>query len=243
MNKNGVVLEERGNRVVIATGLTKKSSNAKTGGMVQIYILHRHESPVAAVKSGADGVICGDCKHRDTDFKHRTCYVNVGQGPTSVYRAYRRGAYRKVNRREYGELFGGRTVRFGSYGDPAFMKPETIAGIASVADKWTGYTHQWKRKPSLKGVLMASVDTPAEAEAAKASGWRYFRVAPFGDANKLQGEISCPASAEAGKRTVCADCKLCDGARHQDVRKNIVIQDHSAIKRTNDSLIQIQGVK
>jgi hypothetical protein len=90
---------------------------------------------------------------------------------------------------------------------------------------------------------MASVDTPSEADQAAASGWRYFRVTPFGDANKLQGEISCPASAEAGKRTVCADCKLCDGARHQDARKNIVIQDHSAIKRTNDSLIQIQGVR
>jgi len=243
MNKNGVILEERGNRVVIATGLKRKSSNSKTGGMVQIYILHRHESPVAAVKSGADGIICGDCPHRNTDFKRRTCYVNVGQGPTSVYRAYRRGAYRKANRREFSSLFGGRTVRFGSYGDPAFMKTETIQGIASVAEKWTGYTHQWTRRPDLQGYLMASVDTPSEAAQAAASGWRYFRVSPFGDSRKLQGEISCPASAEAGKRTVCADCKLCDGARPQDGRKNIVIQDHSSIKRTNNSLIQIQGVR
>ena len=75
MNKNGVVLEERGNRVVIATGLTKKSSNAKTGGMIQIYILHRHESPVDAVKSGADYANCGDCKHRSRTFKKRACFV------------------------------------------------------------------------------------------------------------------------------------------------------------------------
>jgi hypothetical protein len=243
MNKNGVVLEERGNRVVIATGLTKKSPNSKTGGMIQIYILHRHESPVAAVKSGADYTNCGTCKHRSQDFKERGCFVNVGQGPSSVFKAYRRGAYRKATRREFSSLFGGRTVRFGSYGDPAFMKPETIQGIASVAEKWTGYTHQWTKRPDLQSYFMASVDTPAEADQAAASGWRYFRVSPFGDSRKLQGEISCPASAEAGKRTVCADCKLCDGARQGDARKNIVIQDHSTIKRTNNSLIQIQGVR
>jgi hypothetical protein len=160
-----------------------------------------------------------------------------------VFRAYRRGAYRKATSREFATLFGGRTVRFGAYGDPAFIRPETIKRIAAVSDKWTGYTHQWATRPDLQPYLMASVDTPSEADQAAASGWRYFRVSPFGDANKLAGEISCPASAEAGKRTVCADCKLCDGARCDDARKNIVIQDHSSIKRTNDSLIQIQGVK
>jgi len=224
-------------------GLTRKSSNSKTGGMVQVYILHRHLSPVAAVKSGADYVNCGDCKHRDSDFKRRTCYVNVGQGPTAVFRAYRRGAYRKATKREFASLFGGRTVRFGAYGDPAFMRTGTIKGIASVAAKWTGYTHQWHKRPDLQGYFMASVDTPSESDQAVASGWRYFRVAPYGDGAKIAREISCPASAEAGKRTVCADCKLCDGARQGEARKNILIQDHSAIKRTNDRLVQIQGVK
>ena len=41
-NENGVVLQESGDIVVIATGIKASSSNIKTGGMVQIYILHRH---------------------------------------------------------------------------------------------------------------------------------------------------------------------------------------------------------
>jgi hypothetical protein len=54
--------------------------NRKTGNMIQVWILCANESPVAAVKSGSDGIVCGDCKHRGNGFSDRTCYVNVGQG-------------------------------------------------------------------------------------------------------------------------------------------------------------------
>ena len=40
-NPNGVILHEGSDVVVIATGLKAKSANAKTGGMVQVYILMR----------------------------------------------------------------------------------------------------------------------------------------------------------------------------------------------------------
>ena len=57
---------------------------------------------------------------------------------------------------------------------------------------------------------MASVDTEAEYWEAKADGWRTFRTLTPDD-SLTDGEISCPASDEAGKRTTCDRCKLCAG--------------------------------
>ena len=77
----------------------------------------------------------------------------------------------------------------------------------------------------MRPYLMASVDTEGEYLEAKASGWRTFRVRAHGE--RLQArEISCPASAESGHRTQCVRCGLCDGARDNDVRKDISIVVH-----------------
>jgi hypothetical protein len=122
-------------------------------------------------------------------------------------------------------------IRWGAYGDPAFISREVVESVSSHAKGRTGYTHQWQSVVSAWGrsYFMASCDSPQEYALAANMGWRTFRVSPKGDNTKLQGEISCPASAEAGKRTVCADCKLCDGTSYNDRRKSIVIQDHSVI--------------
>jgi hypothetical protein len=53
----------------------------------------------------------------------------------------------------------------------------------------------------------------------------------------LPGEIACPASDEAGKRTTCEKCKLCNGADTRnskgyqlyDNRKSISIIVHGAV--------------
>jgi hypothetical protein len=43
----------------------------------------------------------------------------------------------------------------------------------------------------------------------------------------MSGEITCPASDEAGKRTDCNSCGLCNGvAREHDARKSIAINVH-----------------
>jgi len=234
-NKNGLVLAETAETVTIATGLDSSSANAKTGGMIQVWILRRDMSPLDASKSGKDDAICGDCPHRgvmvDGKLTARRCYVNLGQGPRSIYVAYTRGRYRHVDASEYAELFGGRLVRFGAYGDPAMMPREVVEGIARVAHGWTGYTHQWRSESAqwLNAYCMASCDSVEDVERARADGWRTFRVARKGDSAKLAREISCPASAEAGKRTTCDKCRLCDGARAGDARASIVIQDHSVI--------------
>lgn len=234
-NDNGVVLQESGDIVVIATGIKSRSSNTKTGGMIQIYILHRYLHPIEASRTGADKRICGECIHRGTivDGKliERRCYVQIDKAPASIFRAYQRGRYRKVNSAyEVRQIFSDRLVLLGAYGDPAFMRRSIIRSICSVARGWTGHTHQWRSCQDLRPFVMASCDSPADVIAAQADGWRTFRVSAYGDNSKMTGEIACPASAEAGKRTTCNKCRLCDGARPDDTRKSIVIQDHSKIK-------------
>jgi len=72
------------------------SGNIKTGNMAQTYILRADIDPITASRTGADYAICGDCKHRGqvspskiTGWaSNRSCYVNLGQGPGQVYKAY-----------------------------------------------------------------------------------------------------------------------------------------------------------
>lgn len=64
---------------------------------------------------------------------------------------------------------------------------------------------------------------------AKRLGWRTFRVKPTNSPDVLAQEIVCPASEEAGKRTVCASCLLCNGNK-QDGRKDISILAHGVQK-------------
>ena len=84
--------------VVIAT---YSKRNAKTGAVVQTYILVDGINPLEASKTGADFSICGNCAMRGevtTDpnrkqAKNRRCYVNLGQGVLIVFKAYERGVY------------------------------------------------------------------------------------------------------------------------------------------------------
>ncbi len=215
--------------VVIMTGLDGDSSNVKTGGMVQTYILLQDTHPLEAVKDGQDVAICGDCKHRPSlakDTDEARCYVEVGKGASMVWKAYKRGRYEKISRYEAAELVRGKNVRFGTYGDPCVAPIEVFQALASTAKGWTGYTHRWMDynfNPEWKTLVMASVDNVFEKAVADDKGMRYFRVQIGYDA-PLKGEINCPASKEAGARTTCNSCKLCMGSSIK--AKNIVIADH-----------------
>jgi hypothetical protein len=175
--------------------------------MIQIWILVRQCDPVTAIKEGLDRLICGNCRHRgDGAGKERSCYVNVGQAPQGIWKAWKAGNYPLLRSLE---VFTGRRVRFGAYGDPTHLPLSLALAIAGVSSGWTGYTHQW-RKPSLqawRSLLMASVDSIAELLIARSMGWSTFRVG----SEASVGESLC-ASERVG--TPCAECLLCAGARN-----------------------------
>src|SRR5580693_8814233 len=90
---NGYIIHEDSQIVIIATAFARKSSNPKTGDMIQVWILARDVNPLQALKTGEDIVVCLDCKHRGNGGKNRTCYVRVANAPLGVWKAYQRGMY------------------------------------------------------------------------------------------------------------------------------------------------------
>ena len=205
--------------VGIITGLAgNPSSNVKTGPMAQLWILDATTAPHEAVKSGADESVCGDCPARG-----KWCYVTTFQGPLSVWRTWKRGGYQGLDLK----LLGGIKLRLGAYGDPAAIPIEVIRDITAPVDSYTGYTHQWRRcDPSFQSFCMASVDSFEDGECAIRHGWRTFRATHDGEVGRLDKEITCPASDEAGHKLTCFDCGACDGRRRPTVKSNIVINVH-----------------
>ena len=193
--------------------LTMDSRNRKTGNMPQVWILREDVDPVTAVQTGQDLTICGSCLHRRQEDGKRSCYVNPGQAPLSVWRAYHAGSYRNdLHCMEAPDAVRGRRVRFGAYGDPALISPAVFRIISNAADGHTAYTHQW-REPFAqwaRGAMQASCDGLADYLEASAHGWKTFRVTAK-DATADQGK-QCPATV-AGSVAQCVTCALCDGAK------------------------------
>jgi hypothetical protein len=194
--------------------VTVRSNNRKTGPMAQSWILRQDIDPVAAVRSGDDAAICGACVHRGDRAtgrgRGRSCYVNVGQAPASVFRAWRRGRYPVATLADV-VAWHPVPLRLGAYGDPGAVPASVWSAAASVPR--TGYTHQWRTRPDLRHLAMASCDSIGEAAEAAAQGWRAFLVVadaaampPTLDSRRV---VPCVAVT---KGTTCAACRLCDGA-------------------------------
>ncbi len=210
---------------------TYSDRNTKTGKVLQTYIIRSDLSPLEASKSGQDFSICGDCKFRgeansDPDrkqAKNRKCYVNLGQGPTIVYKSFIRGVYPIANdhasRVELGE---NRVVRLGTYGDPAAVPSYVWDQLLSECESHLAYSHQSGFRPD---ITMQSADTLAQAQAHWAKRARTFRVIDsLADIDKAN-EILCPASKEAGRRVQCVKCQLCSGLTSKS-KKSIAIVEH-----------------
>lgn len=222
----GIILYEGTSRLdgisPVALIITFDSTNRKTGPMDQAWILRTDVHPLLAINSGEDSAICGECRHRGPSRAERSCYVIVSFAPAGIFRAYKRGLYPRgapVDLR-------GRNLRMGAYGDPAAIPIDVWEPLLDKLAGWTGYTHQWRTADrAFKRFLMASVDTEAECNEARADGWRTFRVRQT--ERLLPGEVVCPASAEAGHRTTCQRCRLCSGnAFGQGPAKTVAIYAH-----------------
>lgn len=211
-----------GERIVVIVAALQRSRNSKTGHMVQTYIIRPDMHPVEAVRRGADVSICGDCKHRGDLGVGRSCYVTLSHGPSNVWKSYQRGVYPAMNAAAAGLFLSGKMIRIGTYGDPAAVPLDVWQDLTSCAEGWTGYTHQWRKLGAdWARLVMASADTLAEAREAQDAGWRTFRVGIESEPR----EVRCPASAEMGKKAVCADCRACMGLAGK-ARASIVIAPH-----------------
>lgn len=223
-----------------------QSGNSKTGNMVQTYILRADLAPLEASKTGADVSICGQCPHRGTvtadpakkQAAGRTCYVNLGQGPTVVYRAFARGYYPDAcDVKSRWAIGSGRMVRLGTYGDPAAVPSYVWRDLLTHAIGHTAYSHQAGAPGAdfAPDLYMQSADSLEQARDAWAAGNRTFRVIPVRDWTEFRrgaldkNETLCPASSEGGFRTTCDRCGLCAGASKQ--AKSIAIVAHGAAAR------------
>ena len=209
--------------------LTLESENRKTGNMCQVWIMLRDINPVEAIETGDDYAICGNCIHRKNNAtKKRSCYVNVGQSPNSIWKSYKRGGYPDALDNIYAvkRMLKGRSIRWGAYGDPALIPFSVFETFNDMAVTHTGYTHQWREKFAriYKKYFQASCDGFQDYLDATAHGWRTFSVLPVGVKNNSFGK-QCPATVD-NSMAQCITCKLCDGAK-----QNIFVEAHGSGKK------------
>lgn len=208
--------------VVIVTGVgTRKadrSKNEKTGEMAQVWYLRSDISPLAAISSGEDKSICGNCKLRGhieetkdgPRNRMRSCYVEIQNAPRSIWQSYRDGKYEPLTD---DIQWPTQATRLGSYGDPSSASYAVNKDLISRGNgKHTGYSSQWKLRKfqPMRKLIMASVRSEEEKADAQAKGWRTFRTMSLGE-ELSPGELMCPASEAEGKRLTCEECLACNG--------------------------------
>lgn len=196
--------------LVIATGLRSKASshtNAKTGDLIQLYILPADTDPREAIDSGEDAAVCGSCVHRPTatgEDARRDCYVNVAWAPRNLWLAHRAGNVPPMPR----GLLEGAAIRFGAWGDPAAVPVRVWQGLFRGASMHTGYTQLWRDLDVRTwGWLMASVDSEDDQLKASRRGWRTFRTV-YDDETPTDLERECLATAS---HVTCLGCGGCGG--------------------------------
>lgn len=200
---------------------TFNSKNPKLKNTVQVWIIRKDIAPLMATKTGDDYSICGNCPQRR--YNDGGCYVNIGQAPQSIFRAYERGSYEDwshcPDQWEHSPL-AGQKIRFGAYGDPAAAPSWVWQHLAHLASAHTGYTHQMKHSnfdPEILDYCMASTESPKQSR----DSVRHFRVRPQGSP-LLAGEIDCPQE--------CTACMLCDGSS-DTTRPSVSIEAHGSLHK------------
>lgn len=205
-----------------------KSGNRKTGDIMQTFIMRKDLHPVEALKSGQDASVCGDCKARPT--LGGWCYVRVEQSVAGVWKCFHKQEYKVTNGKNKGKLanykgykaaesleeiraFGkGRTVRLGTYGDPAAVPNRVWKELTSESKGFNGYTHQFRdnKFKHLARFCMASCDSPEEVHEAESQGFRSF-VVTLPDEKPEKSKLKAATCPAESKGVSCADCMGCGG--------------------------------
>lgn len=207
--------------IACITGIDRPSTNPKTGPMAQTFIMREDMPPNDAAKNGEDYSVCGNCIHRQSADKPRTCYVLTHQAPSAVWWKTKN---KKVVAPEHLALsLKHKALRIGSYGNPSAVPFEIWQTLLTHTECHTGYEHNWAScDPRFKDICMASVDSELERDRANAMGWRTFRVMPDFSSPTAKNEVLCPNNSTGIQ---CSVCQACNGAGRSS---NIVIPVHGA---------------
>lgn len=196
--------------------------NRKTGPMVQVWFIPE-DGNFGSVRAGGMGPMVGQasvcpaaCVHRPDNVRARRARGIVTDGcyvlPSSVW-AVRDGLSRGIYRTDVSvrALVSWANVndvgiRIGAWGDvgsvPAGhpMLPEFAR-----ARFRTGYSHSWAVRPDLRGLVMASVDSPGAASRARAAGWGLFY------SGRTPIDFGQVCLTERDPDATCVGCWECDG--------------------------------
>lgn len=220
--------------VITETTINTKLTDRLKAEVLQLWILPHDTHPIVAIADGTDESVCGQCplrSFRNGEKVPRLCYVN----PNPIGSVWRHSHDNPIiSPTEAVRGSRARLLRLGAYGDPAalpFALVEELCRAAEAAGirKRTGYTHQarvvdqrWRR------LLMASCEGTQDALELQLLGWRTFTTVSPGT-DLPPDTITCPAANEAGGKTTCEKCGLCDGVKAGgDIRKNIAINIHGS---------------
>lgn len=233
------IFKINGTLCVIRLGKTSNEKiSAKNEKIVQTYHFSKGQFQVAQRITNMreffsnDGDVCLDCPFAVSNgAKLSDCYthkVMQYSGFISMLRAigknYTWDEIPELNKdieRDILRASTGRYIRFGTYGEPSLLPIELTRTICAVAKNWTGYTHQYNKRPEFSPFFMASTHNQAEEQAARLNSWRSFVASPTG----IPGLVSCPASKEQNYKSNCSKCGLCSGTEGKG-NKSIVILQH-----------------
>lgn len=235
------IVYRQGNTITIVT--MNSTSNKKIAEpkekIVQTYHFSREQYEIAQSKTSMreffshDGAVCMDCPFAVSNGAPLSaCYTHKMMQYSGFLSSLR--SIGKVTESfdeipEYSieiaskivMLCDGKYVRFGTYGEPSLMPIALVGCIVAVAKSWTGYTHQWSKRPEYAPYFMASTHTEDEERIASLIGYRSFVASPI----PISKFISCPASEEMGFKSNCSKCSLCSGTKGKGT-KSVIILEH-----------------
>lgn len=180
-----------------------------------------------------DKAVCGDCPFSGNS-GNRKCYTHKFMQFSGFLSQLRSIATQYPDwdsipdfSPEIGEkivsLARGVYVRFGTYGEPTLIDLPLVSSICLVAKNWTGYSHQYFRKPEYAAFFQASLENIGQLPLAEKLGFRAFVATK--QALPGSGLVNCPASKESGYKSTCSKCGLCSGTAGKG-QKSIWILQH-----------------
>jgi hypothetical protein len=202
---------------------TATTSNRKTGNVPTMAIGRTRQESKDSCK-GCSLLDSGDCYAQ---------YGTVAIGHSSTVKGYEKKPERySLKRALSNRLASAKMVRIGSIGDPGALPGGYLADVLDAITGEgldpVGYTHHWRGRPDLAGLLMASCETLQEADQAVRAGFRAAAVVPWDWAKQRfktpdgNPAVICPAILEPDVVT-CNNCRLCNGAKAGPV---VVFPDH-----------------